>query len=256
MSLIPTFLKEVQLTIARPSRAAGLLDARALRRLKHRVIIGLNPERISDGWSGATLGDDAEGIKQRSYVNYEQYLAHQRAKLQHLDLEQYDTLFRSALAERIETLIEAGTIDSGARVLCLGARIGTEVKAFIDKGCFAIGIDLNPGEENRYVVIGDFHDLQYANASVDVVYSNALDHVFELERVASEVHRVLRPGGLFLVDAERGSEEGMEPEFYESFWWRSTRELCERLETMGFEKLGTTPITIPWKGDQLRLRRV
>ena len=47
-------------------------------------------------------------------------------------------------------------------VLCLAARIGTEVKAFLDLGCFAIGIDLNPGTDNRYVVHGDFHDLQFA----------------------------------------------------------------------------------------------
>ena len=54
---------------------------------------------------------------------------------------------------------------------------------FIDHGAFAVGIDLNPGRDNRWVVIGDFHALQYADASVDVVYTNSFDHVFELERV-------------------------------------------------------------------------
>ena len=102
-------------------------------------------------------------------------------------------------------------------VLCLAARIGTEVKAFLDLGCRAIGIDLNPGKENPYVVQGDFHDLQYAPQSMDVVYTNSLDHAFDLERIAKEVLKVLKPDGLFLVEAVQGRDQGVDPGFFESF---------------------------------------
>ena len=37
-----------------------------------------------------------------------------------------------------------------------------EVRAFLDHGAFAVGIDLNPGRDNRYVMVGDFHQLQFA----------------------------------------------------------------------------------------------
>jgi len=79
---------------------------------------------------------------------------------------------------------------------------------FIDHGVFAVRIDLNPGRDNRRMVVGDFHALQYADASVDVVYTNSLDHAFELERVLAEVRRVLKPEGTCLVEVGLGTEEG------------------------------------------------
>src|SRR5215216_3610430 len=81
----------------------------------------------------------------------------------------HDRRFYDALRERLETLPFPLL---RRRVLCLGARQGTEVRAFIDRGGFAVGIDLNPGEKNRYVLIGDFQELQFATGSVDIVYTN------------------------------------------------------------------------------------
>lgn len=75
-----------------------------------------------------------------------------------IELSRYDVDFRKILFDRLERL---SLLRNGMTVLCLAARIGTEVKAFFDIGCFAVGIDLNPGENNRYVVYGDFHDIQF-----------------------------------------------------------------------------------------------
>ena len=41
----------------------------------------------------------------------------------------------------------------GATVLCVGARLGGEVRAFKSLGALAIGIDLNPGTLNMDVVV-------------------------------------------------------------------------------------------------------
>ena len=49
-------------------------------------------------------------------------------------------------------------------MLCLGARLGTEVRALHNLGYFAIGIDLNPGVDNPYVLMGDFHKLVFPTA--------------------------------------------------------------------------------------------
>ena len=70
-----------------------------------------------------------------------------------------------------------------ASVLCLGARQGTEVKAFLDLGCFAVRIDLEPGAENQFVVQGDFHDLKFPTESVDIVFTNSLDHAFDPKKM-------------------------------------------------------------------------
>ena len=42
-----------------------------------------------------------------------------------------------------------------------------------------------------------------ANGSIDFVYSNSLDHAFELARVLSEIARVLKTGGAFIAEVQR-----------------------------------------------------
>ena len=191
-----------------------------------------------------------EGFQKRSYDSYEDYLEHQKAKLETHEFGQYDDEFRRALGERLTTL----DLDwSGRTVLCLAARIGTEVKAFLDLGCFAIGIDLNPGEENRYVVHGDFHDLQYAPGSVDVVYTNSLDHAFDIDRIAKEVVKVLKPSGLLIVEASKGRDDGVNPGFFESFFWKNLDELIHVFENAGLKVTRRTAIAYPWPGEQITL---
>jgi SAM-dependent methyltransferase len=77
----------------------------------------------------------------------------------------------------------------------LGARFGTEVKAFHDLGSFAVGIDVRTGERNKFVLQGDFHDIQFPAATVDIVFTNSLDHAFDFEKVIQEIRRVLKPSG-------------------------------------------------------------
>ena len=126
---------------------------------------------------------------------------------------------------------------------------------FIDHGAFAVGIDLNPERDNRWVVVGDFHALQYADASVDVVYTNSLDHVFELERVLAEVRRVLKLEGTFLVEMGLGTEEGGEPDFYEELSWKRSDELIERIRSAWFVLRHKTHFELPWKGVQALLEK-
>jgi len=187
-------------------------------------------------------------FQNRSYASYEAYLEHQKAKLETHDFADYDTEFRKALRERLAGLDVAW---QGRTVLCLAARIGTEVKAFLDLGCFAIGIDLNPGKENRYVVQGDFHDLQFAPQSVDVVYTNSLDHAFDIDRIAKEVLKVLKRDGLFIVEAVQGRNQGVNPGFFESFFWKNIDELIRVFEIAGFRVTRRTPVTRPWPGEAI-----
>ena len=139
-------------------------------------------------------------------------------------------------------------------VLCLGARIGTEVKSFLDLGCFAVGIDLNPGRENRYVLHGDFHELQFAAGSIDMAFTNSLDHVYSVDRLIAEVARVLKPGGLFLLEADRGSGTGKRPGHYETFWWSSIEDVIALFEGARFLLTRRISFERPWVGEQLCFR--
>ena len=86
-------------------------------------------------------------------------------------------------------------------ILCAGARQGTEVEVLHDLGYKnAYGIDLNPGPENPFVRHGDFMRLENADSSVDMIYSNCVDHAFDLQAFFKEHSRVLKPDGYVLYD--------------------------------------------------------
>jgi ubiquinone/menaquinone biosynthesis C-methylase UbiE len=118
-------------------------------------------------------------------------------------------------------------------VLCLAARLGSEVEAFISLGHFAIGIDLNPGPDNPFVVSGDFHALQFADHSVDCVYTNSLDHAFDIEKITREVRRVLKPGGMFLLEAVAGHEEGYLVGPHDTTHWPTAAQFAATVARIG-----------------------
>ena len=220
---------------------------RALDRLKRSLRKRALFRKFGERWNA-----EGEWFQKRGYDSYEAYLEHQKAKLETHDFGRYDEEFRATLRERLSALeIEW----PGRSVLCLAARIGTEVKAFLDLRAFAVGIDLNPGPDNRYVVHGDFHDLQFAPGSIDVVYTNSLDHAFDIDRIAKEVLKVLKPGGMFLVEAVQGRDQGTNPGFFESFFWKNIDELIRQIEAAGFIVAKRSPITRPWPGEQICFRR-
>ncbi len=196
---------------------------RFLKKLKRSVRKRILLRKFGEEW---TAKKDA--FENRHYISYETYLEHQKAKLETHEFANYDIEFRTALRERLAELDVAWP---SRTVLCLAARIGTEVKAFLDLGCFAVSIDLNPGKENRYVVYGDFHDLQFAPGSVDVVYTNSLDHAFDINRIAQEILKVLKPAGLLIVEASKGRDESISPGFFESFFGKTSTNLLARLRT-------------------------
>jgi SAM-dependent methyltransferase len=140
-------------------------------------------------------------------------------------------------------------------VLCLAARKGGEVRAFIAQGAFAVGIDLNPGRDNRYVLPGDFHDLQFADGSVHLVYTNSLDHAFDPDRLLAEVHRVLAPAGILMVEAGNGGHGVAGRGFYESFSWASITELVSLIEAAGFRLEAQQPFEQPVSGEHMRFTR-
>jgi SAM-dependent methyltransferase len=216
---------------------------RFLTRLKRSLRKRALFRKFGQDWNTKT-----DAFQNRRYESYEAYLEHQKAKLETHNFGDYDTAFRAALRERLAAL---EVVWPGRGVLCLGARIGTEVKAFLDLGCFAIGIDLNPGAENRYVLPGDFHDLQFAPKSIDVVYTNSLDHAFDIDRIAKEVMKVLKPDGLFIVEAVQGKDQGVNPGFFESFFWKNIDELIRVFEGAGFKVSRRTGIKDPWPGEQI-----
>jgi SAM-dependent methyltransferase len=188
------------------------------------------------------------GLKRREYSSYDEYVRHQQSKFEHLDLTDYDRKYRALLAARLRA---GALLKPGAAVLCLGARQGTEVKAFQDLGCFAIGIDLNPGKDNKFVLPGDFHTVQFPDRCVDVVFTNSFDHAFDPEKLIGEIGRLLKSSGLLIVEAIRGEAEESSPDYYASFWWRKIDDLIDLLDRRGFKVIRRELFAEPWPGEQI-----
>ena len=51
-------------------------------------------------------------------------------------------------------------------------------------------------------------DIPFPNAAFDYAYSNVLDHIFDRDKFAAEVCRVVKPGGLFFASLYPGESKG------------------------------------------------
>lgn len=165
-------------------------------------------------------------FRQKKYSNYEEYVAQQKSKLTKgiTWLDDYERFYETFLKATLQKL------KLGRTCLCLGSRRGTEVKVFNDLGVFAIGIDLNPGEDNKYVVTGDAINIQYSDNLVDMVYTNSLDHFFKLDKVLAEIKRVLKPKGLFIILVASPYDD------YRAVYWDDIKSVLSYFDSnYGFE---------------------
>lgn len=204
------------------------------------------------GWINLTDAD----LLRKEYANYEEYLTHQASKLGIIKwLKTYHGEFRDVLKDRARELVG---MRPGATVLCLGARTGAECEAFTQLGALAIGVDLNTGEKNKWVVTGDFHELQFADGVFDFTYTNALDHAMDLTKLLSEIRRVLKPGGVFNAEIVLGSKDegGRDPGAYESLWWDRVESIIGAVEKGGFWSARRRGFSYPWNGVSVEFVRL
>lgn len=237
---------ELWTTVKRPWRVLRILQPGRLRKYL----------RYSRARWAATVAwvptSRDSGLAGRAIASYEEYVRLQKSKLEHLDLRRHEARFRAVLRERLK---QTGLTARGKKALCLGARLGAEVAAFRDCGCFAVGVDLCPGENNPFVLYGDFHGLEFPDASVDLVYTNSLDHAWDLERILSEVRRVLSPDGLFVVEADPGeSESDAGPDLWQTLAWQRVDDLAAEIERLGWTLVSRGGFEYPRNGEQLVFR--
>jgi len=177
-------------------------------------------------------------VKKRKYKSYKNYLAHQGDKLtkgisKHIDkfmLSKFDSRvksFKRRFKEIKKYIIETD-------ILCLGARLGEEVLAFRDMGFTScIGIDINPGPNNQYVVKCDFHNMLFEDGSFDTVYTNSIDHAWDLRNLSIEISRVLVPNGRLILEIGpiKGDKSVVKSRSkYESLMWKNSKDVIPYFE--------------------------
>lgn len=141
-------------------------------------------------------------VYKRKYCSYEQYIRHQARKSKKICISK--AKFKEnihSFCKRFDKFIK---YFSGQDILCLGARWGEEVLALRSLGFTkTIGIDLNPGKFGKkygHVIKGDFNNIFFENETFDTIYTNAIDHAWNIALLFKEVNRVLRKNGIFILE--------------------------------------------------------
>lgn len=242
MNIPNLIIREICVTLKRPLRIKHVVSpAKISAYLRILKAQSLSPEK----WENQTKN----GVGRRKVKSYGDYIDIQTSKLEHLNLASHETKFRRILANRLQ---ELNMEFSKSRTLCLGARLGAEVAAFRDLGSFAIGVDLNPGKENPYVCHGDFHNLAFPDHCCDYVYTNSIDHAFDLSKVFAEIKRILQPDGYLILELDPGTGENdlVQPDVWQTISWQRVDDMIDCVKTLGFSLIRKTPFTCPRGGTQ------
>lgn len=144
-------------------------------------------------------------IKVRDYANTQDYYEHQKKKTN--DPERQKKWLNEEWEIKLNGFKEIfarhpDIVRAGQNGICLGARTGQEVQALRDMGLDAIGVDLVAFPP--LVIEGDVHNLPFEDNTFDVAFSNIFDHLLEPQKFVSEVERVLKPGGHFILHVGTG----------------------------------------------------
>lgn len=175
-------------------------------------------------------------IAHRAFASYEQYAFKQggkaRGRRAHLlaHVAQNTDAFTRMFGRAARYL-------TPGPVLCLGARTGAESLGAVAAGfAGSVGIDLHP--VGPTVLQGDWHHLQFTDASFANCYTNSLDHCLYLDKFCAEVARVLVPDGRLYVMATNRDltvEQWLAKGGNEGLYWQTSDDLAAAICAHGFQ---------------------
>jgi len=181
-------------------------------------------------------------IYEKKGVDYDVYVFRQGRKVNNIRKRLLTSIpKRTRKFERI--LKQSQSYLRPGKILCLGARTGCEVQAAINTGFKgSIGIDLHPAvSDSKLVRKGDWHNIPFLENSFENVFTNSIDHCFDVEKLANEVKRVLKPSGCFyfmlsgkqFLDTKKDAKEYMLKSSNYLFW-STEKDLIQKFEKFGF----------------------
>jgi ubiquinone/menaquinone biosynthesis C-methylase UbiE len=185
----------------------------------------------------------------------------EKSKLHNKIVERYEAESMQSCSLGCGSTLEELSIMQGDVVLDLGCGRGEDTilaARLAGTGGKAVGLDLTEamiskakavasaeGVENAVFVTGDIESLPFPENTFDCVMSNCvINHAKDKTRVYREIHRVLKPGGRFVV-ADAVTKDPLPPEVKDDpeAWAQcfggavTETEYLENIVTSGFERL-------------------
>jgi ubiquinone/menaquinone biosynthesis C-methylase UbiE len=126
----------------------------------------------------------------------------------HADADSYDVFTPESSLHLVQSCVELAGFERGARIADLGCGSGVFTNLLHELGFNPVGLDISPKliarARKKYPSVefleGDAEHLPFPPASLDGVLLSGLVHHFpDPSTCASEVFRVLRPGGAFVA---------------------------------------------------------
>ncbi len=126
----------------------------------------------------------------------------------HADSDEYDVFTPQANDRLIAAFQRLSALPRGTRIADLGCGSGVFTELLRRRGYQSVGLDISPKlialGRHKYpgleLIEGDAENLPFESASLDGVLLSGLVHHFpDPRRLASEVKRVLKPGGQFVA---------------------------------------------------------
>ncbi len=126
----------------------------------------------------------------------------------HAASDEYDVFTPEANARLIAAFVRLSRLPPGARVADLGCGSGVFTELLQREGYSSVGLDISPKlvavGRKKYpgleLIEGDAENLPFESKSLDGVLLSGLVHHFpNPQRLAAEVHRVVKPGGCFVA---------------------------------------------------------
>jgi SAM-dependent methyltransferase len=181
-------------------------------------------------------------IVEKRNIDYEDYVVKQGAKARNPAMRNRLLKSRPERVQRFQRIFERAKkhLVPGA-ILCLGARTGCEIIGARNAGFKGSqGIDLHPIGD--IAIRGDWHDIPFPDKSFENVFTNSIDHCFDVTKLANEIYRVLKPKGrlYLMLSGKQMLKTKDDRQLYMSqsqnfLFWEDGFDLVAKFEQHGFK---------------------
>ncbi|MBK9729872.1 MAG: class I SAM-dependent methyltransferase [Chitinophagaceae bacterium] len=132
----------------------------------------------------------------------------------HKEKETYFNIQKENATKWVIPFVEKGLkITPGMKVLEIGCAEGGVLKAFLDRGCKGVGVELSPSraelarhflqneiaEQNAQIIAKDIYDPSFSDAFKNafdlIILKDVIEHIHDQQRLMEQLKKYLRPTG-------------------------------------------------------------